>query len=229
MVKDGKTYRIISDHLGSPRLVINTSDSTIAQRMDYDVWGSVILDTNPGFQPFGFAGGIYDQHTKLTRFGARDYDAEISRWTTKDPIGLNGGLNVYGYVGGDPVNIIDPLGLEYASFGYNIGVQAANTGGTASESIAFGTDESGEFKVCWQTTTCARVGAGLATSAGAKITVNTGSLKEGNSLSGGGFVQGSLASCSLKTNGDDVSLAVTLGGAGASAGGESCITHTKCL
>ncbi len=110
MVKNGKTYRIISDHLGSPRLVINTSDSTVAQRLDYDVWGNVTLDTNPGFQPFGFAGGLYDQHTKLTRFGARDYDAEIGRWTTKDPIGLNGGLNVYGYVSGDPVNNIDPDG-----------------------------------------------------------------------------------------------------------------------
>jgi len=112
MVKDGKTYRIISDHLGSPRLVINASDSTIAQRLDYDVWGNITLDTNPSFQPFGFAGGLYDQHTKLTRFGARDYDAEIGRWTTKDPIGLNGGLNVYGYVGGDPVNGIDPEGKE---------------------------------------------------------------------------------------------------------------------
>ncbi len=112
MVKDGKTYRILSDHLGSPRLVINTSDSTVVQRLDYDIWGNITLDTNPGFQPFGFAGGLYDQHTKLTRFGARDYDAEIGRWTTKDPIGLNGGLNVYSYVGGDPVNGIDPEGKE---------------------------------------------------------------------------------------------------------------------
>jgi len=79
MVKDGKTYRILSDHLGSPRLVINTSDSTVVQRLDYDIWGNITLDTNPGFQPFGFAGGLYDQNTKFTRFGARDYDAEIGR------------------------------------------------------------------------------------------------------------------------------------------------------
>src|SRR5262249_53715570 len=41
MVKGGMTYRIITDHLGSPRFVINTSSGTIAQRMDYDVWGNV--------------------------------------------------------------------------------------------------------------------------------------------------------------------------------------------
>ncbi|WP_114325998.1 RHS repeat-associated core domain-containing protein [Candidatus Colwellia aromaticivorans] len=115
MVKDGKTYRVISDYLGSPRLIINTSDGTIAQRLDYDVWGNIILDTNPGFQVFGFAGGLYDQHTKLTRFGARDYDAEIGRWTTKDPIRFDGGVNLYGYVGSDPVNGIDPEGKEVVS------------------------------------------------------------------------------------------------------------------
>src|SRR5690606_26154069 len=74
MVKGDKTYRILSDHLGSPRLVIDTNTGDIAQRLDYDVWGKALLDTNPGFQPFGFAGGIYDPHTGLVRFGARDYD-----------------------------------------------------------------------------------------------------------------------------------------------------------
>ena len=44
MEKDGKTYRIISDHLGSPRLVIDIADGSIAQRMDYDLWGNVLLD-----------------------------------------------------------------------------------------------------------------------------------------------------------------------------------------
>ncbi|MCP4236406.1 MAG: hypothetical protein GY770_22970 [Aestuariibacter sp.] len=113
MVKGATTYRIISDHLGSPRLVVNTADGTIAQRMDYDTWGNVTQDTNPGFQPFGFAGGLYDQHTQLTRFGARDYDAVSARWTSKDPIRFDGGdPNLFGYVVGDPVNLIDPRGLE---------------------------------------------------------------------------------------------------------------------
>ena len=112
MVKSGVTYRIISDNLGSPRLVVNTVDGTVLQRLDYDEFGNILLDTNPGFQPFGFAGGLYDLDTKLTRFGSRDYDAEIGRWTAKDPIRFRGGApNLYVYVQNDPINLLDPTGL----------------------------------------------------------------------------------------------------------------------
>ena len=69
---------------------------------------------NPGFQPFGFAGGLYDPLTTLTRFGARDYDADTGRWTAKDPILFAGGdVSLYGYVAGDPVNFVDPSGLLF--------------------------------------------------------------------------------------------------------------------
>ena len=112
MIKSGVTYRIISDHLGSPRLVINPATGNIIQRMDYDEYGNVLTDTNPGFQPFGFAGGLYDRDTGLTRFGARDYDPHTGRWTAKDPIGFDGeDTNLYAYVENDPINFIDPLGL----------------------------------------------------------------------------------------------------------------------
>jgi len=112
MIRDDVLYRIISDHLGSVRAVMNPETGAILQQIDYDVWGHITRDTNPGFQPFGFAGGLYDPDTGLTRFGARDYDAEIGRWTAKDPILFNGGdTNLYGYTFQDPVNWIDPNGL----------------------------------------------------------------------------------------------------------------------
>ena len=106
-----QTYKLVHDHLGSVRMVINTASGEVMQELDYDEWGETITDTNPGFQPFGYAGGLVDNDTKLIRFGARDYDPQAGAWTTKDPIGLAGGVNVYGYVGGDPIGAFDPTGL----------------------------------------------------------------------------------------------------------------------
>jgi RHS repeat-associated protein len=113
IIKQGVTYRIIADHLGSPRLVVNVATGEIAQRMDYDTLGKVILDSNPGFQPFGFAGGLYDSDTGLVRLGARDYDPETGRWTAKDPLMFVGGsTNLYVYANDDPVNLVDPDGRQ---------------------------------------------------------------------------------------------------------------------
>jgi len=113
MIKNGTTYRLIYDQNGSIRLVVNTVSGAIEQRIDYDDFGVVTSDTNPGFQPFGFAGGLYDQQTKLTRFGARDYDAETGRWTAKDPRLLAGGqLNLYAYTANDPITYIYPEGTD---------------------------------------------------------------------------------------------------------------------
>jgi RHS repeat-associated protein len=111
MVKGAVTYRVVSDHLGSVRLVVNVADGTVAQRMDYDAWGNVLVDTAPGFQPFGYAGGLYDRDTGLVRFGARDYDAVTGRWTAKDDLLFDAGQdNLYVYVNSDPINSIDPTG-----------------------------------------------------------------------------------------------------------------------
>lgn len=113
MIKDGVNYKIVTDHLGFPVLVVNVSTGQVAQRLNYDFLGRVQLDSNTCFQPFGFAGGIWDPDTKLVRFGARDYDPEVGRWTSKDPILFKGGdTNLYGYVANDPVNWIDPEGMS---------------------------------------------------------------------------------------------------------------------
>ena len=71
-MKVGSTlYRILKDHLGSPRLVVRTTDGVVMQRMNYNEWGKIVEDTSPGFQPFGFAGGLYDPDSKLVHFGAQ--------------------------------------------------------------------------------------------------------------------------------------------------------------
>jgi len=98
--------------VGSVRLVVDSANGAIAQRIDYDEFGRVQNDTSPGFQPFGFAGGLYDADTGLVRFGARDCDPSVGRWISKDPILFNGAqANLYVYVGNDPVNASDSSGL----------------------------------------------------------------------------------------------------------------------
>jgi RHS repeat-associated protein len=114
MIKDGVTYRIITDYRGSVVRVVKASDGTLAQAIEYGPWGEVLADSNPGFQSFGDAGGIYDPDTKLVLFGARWYDPGLGRWMSKDPILFDGGQgNLYLYVDGDPIDRIDPEGLSW--------------------------------------------------------------------------------------------------------------------
>jgi RHS repeat-associated protein len=112
MIKNSNTYQLITDHLGSVRLVVDINSGAIVQQLDYDEYGNVLSNSNPDFQPFAYAGGLYDTQTKLVRFGARDYDASVGRWTCKDPIGFKGRQsNIYIYAKNNPVNYIDRTGL----------------------------------------------------------------------------------------------------------------------
>jgi RHS repeat-associated protein len=63
--------------------------------------------------PIGFAGGLHDRDVGWVRFGWRDYDPETGRFTALDPMGYSGGdSDLYGYCLDDPVNLVDPMGLE---------------------------------------------------------------------------------------------------------------------
>jgi RHS repeat-associated protein len=107
MIRGGEKFAFVSDERGSVRMVVAMGSGSVVQELRYDVWGRVVFDSNPGFQPFGYAGGIYDDATGLVRFGARDFDAEIGRWLSKDPIGFKDGYNLFVYVRNDPINSID--------------------------------------------------------------------------------------------------------------------------
>ncbi len=70
----------------------------------------------------GFAGGLFDADTGLTRFGARDYDPEVGRWTAKDPRRYpEAGTNSYVYAFSNPVLYMDPDGELPLIAGFFIG------------------------------------------------------------------------------------------------------------
>jgi len=111
MAKAGVIYRFVTDHLGSVRKVVNVQTGDVAQELHYDEFGNVSVDSNPGFSPFGFSGGMYDARTRLVRFGARDYAASLGRWLTKDPIAFAGGdRNLYQYAFANPIDCQDVTG-----------------------------------------------------------------------------------------------------------------------
>ncbi len=112
MTAGGQTYYLMYDQVGSLRAVTDAGGA-IVKTVTYDSFGNVLEDSNPALDvPFGFAGGLHDADTGLVRFGYRDYAPEVGRWTAKDPIGFGGGdSDLYGYCGGDPINLTDFTGL----------------------------------------------------------------------------------------------------------------------
>lgn len=115
MIYNDKNYRIISDQVGTPKMIVDSETGNIVAYYEYDEFG-ILLKKNGSINiPFGFAGGLYDPETRLTRFGARDYDGTTGRWLSKDPILFNGGqFNLYSYALNDPINLIDMNGLTPA-------------------------------------------------------------------------------------------------------------------
>jgi RHS repeat-associated protein len=110
--RGGSTYRVITDEVGSPILVLDSQTGAIVDAISYDVWGRITSETAPGTIPFAFGGGLSDPNTGLVHLGARDYDPMTGRWTAPDPIAFAGGdTNLYRYTAGDPVNNSDPSGL----------------------------------------------------------------------------------------------------------------------
>lgn len=79
ITKGANTYAVITDQVGSPTLIVDAISGAVAQQISYDPFGTIMADSNPGFQPFGFLGGLADPDTKLVHLGARDYDPALGR------------------------------------------------------------------------------------------------------------------------------------------------------
>ena len=113
-------YYIHADHLGTPRKITRPNDNRLVWSWESEAFGNRLPDQNPsGLGNFvfnlRFPGQYYDQETGLFYNYFRDYDPATGRYIESDPIGLRGGINTYGYVGGNPFNFIDPRGLNFAA------------------------------------------------------------------------------------------------------------------
>ena len=109
-------YFYMRDHLGSVREVMKNTSSTVEARYDYDPWGRQTQTTGTRVFDIGYAGYMVFAPTgtniKLNLTWYRAYSPELGRWLSRDPIGENGGWNLYGYVYNIPTDSTDPLGLE---------------------------------------------------------------------------------------------------------------------
>lgn len=111
----GANY-IYADHINTPRVITNSADSAIVWRWDLtDPFGSAAPNENPfGAGTFSynprFPGQLFDAESGLHYNYFRDYDPQTGRYIRSDPIGLAGGINTYGYVGGRPLTFADPTG-----------------------------------------------------------------------------------------------------------------------
>ena len=111
MIKEGRAYSILTDHLGTPTEAYDAEGNEVWSRV-LDINGEVVEETgNVGMVPFLFQGQYYDRETGLAYNRFRYYSPQMGMYISQDPIRLAGGIiNLYGYV--DDLNMcIDLFGL----------------------------------------------------------------------------------------------------------------------
>jgi RHS repeat-associated protein len=112
-----QAYFIQTDQINTPRMITDQNNNVVWQWDNNDPYGQTPPNQNPNGQGTfvynqRFPGQYFDSETNLFYNYFRDYDPSTGRYIESDPIGLGGGINTYGYVKGNPLNFIDPLGLD---------------------------------------------------------------------------------------------------------------------
>ena len=108
---NGINYYYAKDHLGSIRQMTDSSGNVVYQA-DYSAYGQATVSINTVTPAFGYAGYFLHGRSGLNLTVHRAYSPSLGRFLNRDPIGEAGGINLYGYVGNEPVDSADPLGLK---------------------------------------------------------------------------------------------------------------------
>lgn len=109
--QNSNDYSYLYDGKGNVSNLIDSSQTVVANYR-YDPFGVLMKKTATIEQPYMFSTKPYDSQTGLTNYPYRFYASGIGKWTTRDPLGEYGGINLYQVTGNNPVNWIDPWGLE---------------------------------------------------------------------------------------------------------------------
>ena len=110
------------DGNGNIAALINAADGSVSANYEYAPFGEVVRSTGPLARnnPFRFSTKYQDDESDLLYYGYRYYNASTGRWPNRDPKEEKGGLNLYGFVGGNPIEALDILGLFDISWQGNI-------------------------------------------------------------------------------------------------------------
>ncbi len=152
---DAGNYYYTRDHLGSIREMTD-STAAVRARYDYDPYGKRTKLSGDLDCDFGFTGHYYHASSGLNLTLYRAYDPELGRWLSADPMGEEGGMNLYAYCYGNPLNLYDPNGMwpEWApgSDSYSWGEYFGDVGDVyageakgAAENLSFGL-----YKPCYE-------------------------------------------------------------------------------
>jgi len=143
-------FYVHTDHLNAPTKLTRPTDNVVVWRWNHDAFGVGLSNPDPdgnGQQVIfnlRFPGQYYDSETGLHYNYFRDYDPKTGRYVQSDPIGLDGGLNTYTYVGNNPISNVDPKGEIL------VNVAAGVVSGLFSGAVNVLTNASNECVPAWK-------------------------------------------------------------------------------
>jgi len=113
-VGEARTYGVLYDGNGNVMGLADAETGEVQARYEYSPFGVLLARTGryADVNPIRFSSKYCDTETNLYYFGYRYYNPDTGRWINRDPLGEQGGLNLYGYVKNTPSSGIDPLGLN---------------------------------------------------------------------------------------------------------------------
>ncbi|MCZ6659283.1 MAG: RHS domain-containing protein [Gammaproteobacteria bacterium] len=128
MLRGGAIYYYHTDHLGTPQ-ALSDQDRRLVWRADYTPFGDTMILVNEIENPLRFPGQYFDAETGLHYNYFRFFDPTTGRYIRPDPIGLAGGVNMFGYVNANPIRFSDSSGLEGSFIGGFADADDANASG----------------------------------------------------------------------------------------------------